>query len=136
MILRAYNQTENEHLVMMPADRFENSLEYNFQDRGRIKNTYVSISSCSVLQQRRVPQNSDYVAPPEGYTLLNLSAGMDIRTKNTTIALGIGINNLLNTRYRDYMNRFRYFSDEMGRNISIRATIPMTLFTPKSSNNN
>ena len=136
MILRAYNRTENEHLVMMPADRFENSLEYNFQDRGRIKNTYVSISSCSVLQQRRVPQNSDYVAPPEGYTLLNLSAGMDIRTKNTTIALGIGINNLLNTRYRDYMNRFRYFSDEMGRNISIRATIPMTLFTPKSSNNN
>jgi iron complex outermembrane receptor protein len=134
-ILRAYNQTMREHLVMMPADRFENSLEYNFKDSKSFTNTYVSISALSVLKQTRVPENSDYVAPPEGYTLLNLSAGMDILMKRNAISIGVSINNLLNTRYRDYMNRFRYFADEMGRNISVRATVPFTLFTPKSIHN-
>ncbi len=134
-ILRAYNQTMREHLVMMPADRFENSLEYNFKDSKSFTNTYVSISALSVLKQTRVPENSDYAAPPEGYTLLNLSAGMDILMKRNAISIGVSINNLLNTRYRDYMNRFRYFADEMGRNISVRATVPFTLFTPKSIHN-
>ena len=134
-ILRAYNQTMREHLVMMPADRFENSLEYNFKDSKSFTNTYVSISALSVLKQTRVPENSDYAAPPEGYTLLNLSAGMDIPMKRNAISIGVSINNLLNTRYRDYMNRFRYFADEMGRNISVRATVPFTLFTPKSIHN-
>ena len=33
--------------------------------------------------------------------------------------------NLLNTSYRNYMNRFRYYADEMGRNISIRLKMPI-----------
>jgi iron complex outermembrane receptor protein len=28
-----------------------------------------------------------------------------------------GADNLLNKAYRDYMNRFRYFADDTGRNI-------------------
>lgn len=134
-ILRAFNQTNKDHLVMMPADRFENSLEYNFKDGKKLANAYVSLSVLSVLQQTRVPENSDYAAPPEGYTLLSFSAGMDIPLKTNAISLGVTVNNLLNTRYRDYMNRFRYFTDEMGRNISVRATVPFALFTPTSSHN-
>lgn len=131
-ILRAFNQTTREHLVMMPADQFENSLEYNFKDGQKRTNTYVSISVQSVLKQTRVPDNSDYADPPEGYTLLNFAAGMDVRLKENSISFGISANNILNARYRDYMNRFRYFADEMGRNISVRVTVPFTLFTPKS----
>jgi iron complex outermembrane receptor protein len=131
-ILRAFNQRTREHLVMMPADLVENSLEYNFKDGKKIENAYVSISVSSVLKQTRVPENSDYANPPEGYTLLNFAAGIEIPLKRNSISLGVSANNLLNTRYRDYMNRFRYFADEMGRNVSVRATIPFTLFTPKS----
>jgi iron complex outermembrane receptor protein len=134
-ILRAINQTTREHLVMMPSDCFENSLEYYFKDGKKVENAYVSLSVTSVLKQSRVPDNSDYVNPPEGYTLLNFAAGIDIPLKGNSLSLGISVNNLLNTRYRDYMNRFRYFADEMGRNISVRATLPFTLFTPKSIHN-
>ena len=134
-ILRAFNQTTRQYLVMMPSDRFENSLEYNFKDGKKVENAYVSLSVTSVLKQSRVPENSDYANPPEGYTVLNFAAGIDIPLKGNRISLGISANNLLNTRYRDYMNRFRYFADEMGRNISVRATIPFTLFTPKSIHN-
>lgn len=134
-ILRALNQTSRQHLVMMPADRFENSLEYNFKDGKKVENAYVSLSVTSVLKQSRVPENSDFVNPPEGYTVLNFAAGIDIPLNANSISLGISANNLLNVRYRDYMNRFRYFANEMGRNISVRATIPFALFTPKSIHN-
>jgi iron complex outermembrane receptor protein len=30
------------------------------------------------------------------------------------------VSNLLNTSYRDYMDRFRYFTDAIGRSISLR----------------
>jgi iron complex outermembrane receptor protein len=32
----------------------------------------------------------------------------------------LGVYNVLNTRYRDYMNRFRYFNDEVGRNLVVQ----------------
>jgi iron complex outermembrane receptor protein len=35
---------------------------------------------------------------------------------------GISITNAFNQSYRDYLNRFRYFADEQGQNISFRAT--------------
>ena len=37
--------------------------------------------------------------------------------KTTTLR---AISNLLNTRYRDYMNFFRFYADEPGINISLR----------------
>jgi iron complex outermembrane receptor protein len=37
----------------------------------------------------------------------------------------VGVRNLLNTVYRDYLNSMRYFSDEMGRNISLRFKIQL-----------
>ncbi len=134
-ILRAFNQTSREHLVMMPADRFDNSVEYNFKDGEKVRNAYVSLSVTSVLKQTRVPENSDYANPPEGYSLLNFAIGIDVPLKEYAVSLGVSANNLLNKRYRDYMNRFRYFTDEMGRNISVRATVPFTLFKAKSKNN-
>ena len=53
---------------------------------------------------------------------MDMSTVMTISKVNVTF--GIGVRNLLNTRYRDYMNTMRYFTDEMGRNISFRLMIP------------
>jgi iron complex outermembrane receptor protein len=46
--------------------------------------------------------------------------------------VGIGVNNLLNTSYRDYLNRFRYYTDEMGTNVTLRLKIPFSIINPKS----
>ncbi|MCU0336159.1 MAG: hypothetical protein MUF62_14155 [Chitinophagaceae bacterium] len=52
--------------------------------------------------------------------------GIDAGTTHTRsgIELGLSISNLLNTRYRDYLNRLRYFSDAAGINVQVRARIP------------
>jgi iron complex outermembrane receptor protein len=31
---------------------------------------------------------------------------------------------MFDVAYRDYMNRFRYFTDEMGRNFTLRVKVP------------
>jgi iron complex outermembrane receptor protein len=39
--------------------------------------------------------------------------------------------NITNTRYRDYLNRFRYFVDEPGRNFIFKLNIPLNIKTKK-----
>ena len=38
--------------------------------------------------------------------------------------LSLGVDNLLDVRYRDILSRFRYFIDEPGRNVTFRVTVP------------
>ena len=126
-ILRAYNQSAGEYLVLMPADRFENTLEYRFREGDKFSDGYLSLTLLSVLEQTRVPENSDYVPPPAGYNLLGIQAGFSLPIGKQKMKVGIGVANLLNTSYRDYLNRFRYFTDEMGTNVSLRVTVPFAL---------
>ncbi len=40
--------------------------------------------------------------------------------KDKKVNLAFTINNLLNTPYRENLNRLRYFADEIGRNFTIQ----------------
>jgi len=55
----------------------------------------------------------DFLNAPEGYFLLDLSWEFKWKKVNGSITA----QNLLNTNYRNYLNEFRYFADEPGRNI-------------------
>ena len=41
-------------------------------------------------------------------------------SKKENVRVAFSINNLLNTSYRENLNRLRYFADEIGRNFSIQ----------------
>lgn len=131
-ILRAYNEMANDFLVLMPADRFENRLEYKLPNQEKLTDGYLAVTVLSVLEQTRVPVNSDFVAPPAGYNLLGIQAGFSLPVGADKMNVGIGVNNLLNTSYRDYLNRFRYYTDEMGTNVTLRLKIPFSIINPKS----
>ena len=111
----------------MPADRFEHTLEYTLPQKGKFADAYIALTVSNVLRQNRVPENSDFVDPPAGYTLLNLAGGIELPMGKQRMNLGLTISNLLNTRYRDYQNRFRYYADEMGTNVSLRIRIPFQI---------
>jgi len=44
-------------------------------------------------------------------------------SNKTSLNIGLGINNLLDTNYREYLNRLRYFADDLGRNITLQLTL-------------
>ena len=122
--LWAYNLTDKEWLVSMPANRFSNGLEYKLPQIKKLTDVYIEANIESVLEQTRVPENSDYLNPPNAYNMVGLGLGFSVPTyKKQKLIVDFKINNLLNTAYRDYLNRFRYYADEMGRNYSLKIKI-------------
>lgn len=111
---------KDDWLSQMPPHRLEGQLTFRLPGE-KFGNAYVTPSVQHVFQQRLVPSsNTDYLAPPPAYTLLHLNMGAGLKLFNRENTLQLGIHNLLNLKYRDYMNRFRYFTDEMGRNITLQ----------------
>jgi iron complex outermembrane receptor protein len=126
-MLRVKNKRFADWLIGMPADRIGNEVTYALQDAKQFNNTYFSLEVQNVFRQTRVPDEKngrqDYKEPPAGYMLVNANLSTSFRLNKLPLTLSIGGRNLLNKTYREYLNSFRYFTDEMGRNISLRLKI-------------
>jgi iron complex outermembrane receptor protein len=119
--LEAFDTRNHDDLVMIPANRWDNQLRYELPQLGTWRNVFFSVGNLWVARQKRVPPNSDFMVPPAAYSLWNIQAGGIIQlTNKQQLELGLSIQNLFNTVYRDYMNRFRYYADDLGRNASLR----------------
>ncbi len=138
-ILRAYDKGQNTWLIQMPSDRYEIDMDYVFVDGKTLKQPSVKVSYQYVTEQKRVPPTgnikvtntngavtmaSDYMAPPPAYGLVNMEAAAGIEMMKRKVDFVFGVSNLFNVSYRDYMNAFRYFALDRGRNISLKIKMP------------
>ncbi|GAA3995883.1 TonB-dependent receptor [Hymenobacter fastidiosus] len=121
------DRTRDDYLILAPADRAELWLRYEqpVSPVGRrVAGRYAQAGVQAVARQTRTPRpenGQDYQAPPAGYYLLNAEAGLVLGPGSRhPLSLGVSGTNLLNTRYRDYLNRYRYYLDELGRNVTLR----------------
>lgn len=130
-LLWAYNYTDADYLILIPSQRFEHSITYSFNDYKHISNAYITLTGKNVLQQNRVPDNSDFAPPPPAYFLLGLNLGFTVQWGKQPLDFGLSINNLLNQSYREYLDSFRYFVDAPGTDVSVRVRVPFD-FKPKS----
>ena len=127
-IVKGYDNTLNEPLINMPPVNTKNEISYQNK---KLQNLKISLQSEYVFAQNEFPNNNfevylpitetyeevDISSTPGAYHLLNLNASMDFKTsKKSSLSVGLGINNLLNTSYRNYLNLLRFYSDDMGRN--------------------
>jgi iron complex outermembrane receptor protein len=129
-MLRAINTNTNDWLIWMPADRMTNEITYSFNTQKKFHDSYISADMQQVWRQNKVPSNKfgrqDYKDAPSGYMLINVHAATTVQVAKNTINIGFGVTNIFNTVYRDYLNSFRYFTDEMGRNVSLNLKIPLS----------
>jgi iron complex outermembrane receptor protein len=141
-MLRAWDRKAEDWLIQMPADRGEFFAEYLFGDGRTMKNSWLKAGVQYVSRQSRVPDSgnieitkpdgsiemaSDYAPPPPAYTLFSLEGGTDLKLAGHPLTLSLTMTNLFNTKYRDYMNAFRYYADDMGRNIVLRVKWPFDI---------
>jgi iron complex outermembrane receptor protein len=138
-LLRARDLTRDQWIIQMPSDRYETRLEYHFRNAGKLNETYIGAGFLYVLRQIRVPldgnieipgtsvKQSDYLMPPPSYWLTSIEAGTKLKVGHDNWSIVFTATNLFNRSYRDYMNAFRYFSDEIGRNLALRLRIPFDL---------
>lgn len=135
-LIFATDLTQNDYLTLIPPHRFDNRLKYQFKSFGKIYNPYITAGILIVPMQKRYPVGSDYVPPPNGYQLLNASIGTEIGKGNNKIIISLAVQNILNVPYREYLNFYRYFTDEPGRNITLRIHIPFSIINSNVKQSN
>jgi iron complex outermembrane receptor protein len=131
--LQAQDISHAQPLIMIPPNRWENTLRYDW------KKSAISLTNLYVAKQNRVPTKvifseiptdeivfnqygGDFAPPPPAYMLLSAAFSQQLKFNHkNSLDLSLSVSNLLNTAYRDYLNRFRYFTDEIGRNVVLRA---------------
>ncbi|HEV3327023.1 MAG TPA: TonB-dependent receptor [Puia sp.] len=126
-IVRARNLAIHDWLIGVPADRFDNSLRYEWPAIGKWKHIFFEANNLIVAKQSRVPPNSDFAPPPPGYMLWGASAGFSVPLAQRELKVSLSVTNLTNVDYRDYLDRFRYYFADLGRNIVLRLVVPFDI---------
>lgn len=125
----------DEALINMPAASTKNAIIYNNK---KLNNLYLKLESEYVFRQNEYPDNNfevfvaetetteivDISTPPDAYHLLSFNSSADFKLSNkTSLTVGFDVSNIFNTSYRNYLNRTRFYADDLGRNFLINLKI-------------
>ncbi|MDZ7268890.1 MAG: TonB-dependent receptor [candidate division KSB1 bacterium] len=119
-VVRGQNLETREPLFHMPADRLRLFTSWRVPAPALLRETHLDLAGTFVRRQTRVPKNADYAPPPAPYALLDLSLGGNFAVAALPVSFELTVQNLLNTAYRDYLSRYRYFIDDPGRSWILR----------------
>ncbi|PRX56117.1 TonB-dependent receptor [Flagellimonas meridianipacifica] len=127
-LVKGYDRNRDEPLISMPPLNIKNEIVYQ---KTEFNNIRLSLQSEYYFRQNEFPNNNfevfipetetmelvDVSTPPEAYHLINFNSSIDFKVnKKSTLTVGFGISNLLNISYRNYLNRLRFYADDLGRN--------------------
>ena len=128
------NLSTNVYLIDMPPFVWNNKVQYKNESWFHL---VAELKSELVFRQNQVPNYNfetniivnnaltpvliDISSAPKGYHLLHFYSEMTFEiNKKNSLTTSFSIQNIANTTYRDYLNRQRFFVDEMGRNVQIQ----------------
>lgn len=119
-LVRAKDIDSKEYLPYIPSDKYRQAIRYNIP-MAKLTDSYIRLEQVFQDRQRRYTEGTDFVSPPAAYTLFNIAAGTYLKSKSNHITgIHLGVDNLFNTAYKDYMDRFRYYAHAIGRNVSLK----------------
>ena len=135
--VQLHQPDESRYLPFTPAPRWISELKYELShQRATLDNAYIAISLECYLRQNHFLKKNDTETATPAYTLVNLSAGTDIKARGRKLcSLYLSLNNLFDKAYQNHLSRLKYIGHnpvtgergiyDMGRNFSMRITIPI-----------
>jgi iron complex outermembrane receptor protein len=128
------NLSTDEYLIDMPPLVINNKIQYKneswFNLVAELKSELVfrqnhfpnyNFETNIIVNNALTPVLVDISSPSKGYHLLHFYSEMTFKiNKKNSLTTSFSVQNIGNTTYRDYLNRQRFFVDEMGRNIQIQ----------------
>ena len=128
------DHTENQPLIDMPPFNLYNKISFSKKEWHDLT---LELKSEIVTRQNRYADNNfstniitnnelqavvvDISTPPPAYHLLHFYSQMKFNTfKNVNTTVALSVQNIMNVSYRDYLNRQRFFADEIGRSFQIQ----------------
>ena len=141
-LVKWYNQSDNElsyelkgsvvfanemqtkrYFPFIPAPRVNQQLKWNVDgNRGLLRNFTIGIGHTFVAKQTRFESSQELVpTTPNAYHLFEANTGITLKIgEQQTLGIRLSAENLLNTEYKEYTNRFRYYAHDLGRNVFVR----------------
>ncbi len=139
-LLRARDVVDDSYFLFVPSNRYALSLRYERPELFGLKHVYLESGAEFVPRQNFAPrvvtvreikeaeENGtdpfggdpsifDFAPAPDGYTVIDFAVGFSISAEKTQYDVRLSADNLFNQRFRDYTNRFRYYADDIGRNV-------------------
>lgn len=116
-------QSDGSYLPFIPQNRINASLNFNLNSYRIFHNNYFEISGLYAFTQNHIPEEEESAA---SYFILNAGIGTSLHIGEQKFNIGVFANNIMDASYVDYLSELRemgYF--QMGRNISIKLTIPL-----------
>ncbi|BFP43001.1 TonB-dependent receptor [Flavobacteriaceae bacterium GF1] len=129
------NDFENDiALINIPAANLRNSITFS---KAEWNDFELTLESQYVFRQNEFPDNITVFSPeqqqdvlleintpPEAYHLLGLQSKIGFQLgKTTELTTSLRINNIMDTSFRDYLSRQRFFADDLGRNIILQVKL-------------
>ncbi len=126
------NTIEDIPLIDIPSFRTNSSINYSIKKWNQLN---INLAHEFVAKQNRYPNYNfdayipttgefvevDISTPPPSYNLFSLTGDATFSlNEKVNLNLLIGVENLFNTSYREYLNRLRYYADDTGRNITVQ----------------
>ena len=122
-LIRSRDLGADAPLIYQQADRIQLNLRWQSRPGGESKwQLSAEAGPLMVARQSRAPA-TDFVPAPPGYALWNGRLSLHKPGGKIPLEASLEGQNLLNTAYRDYLNRFRYFALDTGRNLILRISI-------------
>lgn len=140
-LLRATDERQNDFLVFIPSNRADVGIRYqsknankmNWNTETKLRWVGMQTRAPKVITPREIitaqeqgidligqnPDNFDFANAPDAYMLLSISAGTSWKFKKSKLDLRLSCDNLINSTYREYTNRLRYFANDVGRNLTL-----------------
>ena len=115
-LVRGTNRELDEPLPLMAPQRGSAGAEYHFTNTWA-GNAFISGEVEHTMKQGR-PNSQDVVT--DGYTLINFDLGFQQRLFGKATRIDLGLRNIANTSYRDFLSRYKEFALNPGRNIILR----------------
>jgi outer membrane receptor protein involved in Fe transport len=110
------NDSQNQPLPLMPPARVTVGAELHAAP-GADRRWYAGADLEAIAKQTRL---APLDIPTNDYVLLGLSGGWNARWFGRDLRIDARVRNVLDVRYRSYLNRYKEFALDAGRAIELR----------------
>ncbi len=109
--------SNNLPLINIPANNLTASLAYVIPSWKKFEDIEFELTNRYVFKQTDILPEQDFTTTPDAYNLIGFQLASDIQLAQNRMRVFTKVDNLLNVAYRDYLNRQRYFADDLGINV-------------------
>ena len=118
--IKGNDLTQDIPLVFIPPGNVFTSLTFRSPKsfsfaKARIEGLELELNNRYVFEQGDILPSQDFVPPPDAYNVFGIKASANIIRSTYKLRIFVKMENVFNVTYRDYLNRQRYFADDLGR---------------------